>query len=636
MRAAASVGRVGGLAVALGIGAAVTLGCAGTAWADPSDSTDSSSVSSADSTASSSVSSAAPAGHRAPASARSQKPAPALTRTGSPSAVASAVAPVRNSASATRVTSRLDAARPIARRGAARATAAATNVDPIRARFFNATPTLSWAADPIQGANGVVTGMLDATDAEGDPLSFTVTAAPSNGTVAVGADGSYTYTADESLAYAGTTDSFTVTASDAGAGFHLHGVAGLLNLLTFGFFGLGGHTATATVPVTVAAWQQTNSAPTATVTVGAADPTTGEVLGRVVGSDPDGDTLTYSAPETTTKGSVTIDAGTGEFAYFPDASARGPDEGTDTFTATVADSYGGSTPVAVSVPVAALVTDSAMVTYVFNYVEGAEYWTADAIDALQYAADRLASYIVVSRPVTLTFDVVGYDEPDGGTLASTGSDIIGVGSGYFNTVVQNKLIEGVDSNGFEADGVMDVNFGNAWSFSDTVGSDEYDFVSTMMHEILHAYGFLSYIDDVGYNDGRRWPVFDSAISDQNGASVINDRYRFINAFNPNLTGGNGGLYFSGTNAVAAYGGLVPIYTPDPWESGSSGSHVDDYTFSGSDAMLMNAYSDSGLGVRVLSPVEQAILKDLGYTVSTPSWAAIMFVGLVFLRRRRVQ
>jgi hypothetical protein len=51
---------------------------------------------------------------------------------------------------------------------------------------------------------------------------------------------------------------------------------------------------------------------------------------------------------------------------------------------------------------------------------------------------------------------------------------------------------------------------------------------------------------------------------------------------------------------------------------------------------MNAYSDSGLGVRVLSPVEQAILKDLGYTVSTPSWAAIMFIGLVFLRRRRVQ
>jgi len=478
--------------------------------------------------------------------------------------------------------------------------------------------------------------MLDAADAEGDPLSFTVTAAPSNGTVAVGADGSYTYTADQSLASVGTTDRFTVSASDAGAEFHLHGVAGLLNLLTFGFFGLGGHTATVTVPVTVAVWQPTNSAPTATVTVGAADPTTGEVLGQVVGSDPDGDTLTYSAPETTAKGSVTIDAGTGEFIYTPDASARGPEESTDTFTATVADSYGGSTPVAVTVPVAALVTDTAMVSYVFNYVDGAQYWTADAINALQFAADRLASYIVVSRPVTLTFDINGYDAPDDGTLASTGSDLIGVGSGYFYTVVQNKLIEGVDSNGSEADGVIDVNFGNAWSYGDTVGSDENDFVSTMMHEIMHAYGFLSYIDDVGYNDGRRWPVFDSAVTDQNGTSVINDRYRFINAFNPNVTGGNGGLYFSGTNAVAAYGGLVPIYTPDPWESGSSGSHLDDDTFTGSDTMLMNAYSDFGLGVRVLSPVEQAILKDLGYTVSTPSWAAIMFIGLVFLRRRRVQ
>jgi VCBS repeat-containing protein len=618
MRASAAVGRLGGLAIALGIGAGITVGCAGAAWADSADPAP--------------VSSAAPTGHRAPASARSHKPAPTLTRTGSQPAVGSAVVPVRNSAAATRVTARMDPAPVRARRAAARATAAATNVNPIAARFSNATPTLSWAADPEQGANGVITGMLNATDAEGDPLSFTVTAAPSNGSVAIGADGSYTYTPSETLAYEGTTDSFTVAASDAGAGFHLHGLGGLLNLLTFGLLGSGGHTATVTVPVTVSAWRRDNTAPAATVTVGAPDPTTGVVLGRVVATDADNDTLTYSTPESTALGRVTIDAGSGEFAYTPDAF--GVTASTDTFTVTVTDGHGGSTPVAVSVPIAVSVAGTSLVSYVFTYSSGAEYWSAEAIDALQFAADRIASYIVVTQPVTLTFDVAGFDEPDSGTLASAGSDLSGSGSGYFYTAVQNKLIEGVDSNGLEADGVIDVNFGQRWAYSGDVGSDEYDFVSTMMHEIMHAYGFLSYIDEVGYNDGRQWTVFDSAVSDQNGTSVINDRYRFKAAFNTNLTGGNGGLYFSGTNAVAAYGGLVPIYTPDPWEGGSSGSHLDDYTFWGSDVVLMNAFSDSGPGVRVLSPVEQGILQDLGYTVSTPSWASVMFVGLIFLRRRR--
>ena len=626
MRAAAAVGRVGGLAVAMGIGAAVTIGCAGAAWADSTDS--------------SPASSAGPPGHRAPVSSRSHKLPPAAARTASQPAGGAASVPVTSSAPAIRAASRVDSARPIARRQAARttastarATAAATNVNPFAAFFFNATPSLSWAADPGQGANGVVTGMLDATDAEGDPLRFTVTAAPSNGTVAVGTDGSYTYTPAESFAYDGTTDSFTVAASDAGGGFHLHGLVGLLNLLTLGLFGLSGHTATVTVPVTVAPWRQYNSAPTATVTVGEPDPTTGEVLGRVAGSDPDGDTLTYSAPGTTAKGSVTIDVGTGEFTFTPNSGLAAS---TDTFIVTVTDGYGGSTPVDVTVPVAALVTDTAMVTYVFNYVDGVQYWSADAINALQYAADRLASYVVVSQPVTLTFDVTAVDEPDSGTLAATGSDLSGSGSGYVYTVVQEKLIQGLDSNGSLADGAIDVNFGIPWAYGDTVGSDDYDFVSTMMHELMHAYGFLSYLDDVGYNDGRQWPVFDSFVTDQNGTLVINGSYRFKTAFNTNLTGGNGGLYFSGANAVNAYGGPVPIYTPDPWESGSSGSHLDDYTFVGLDAQLMNALSDTGLGVRVLSPVEQAILEDLGYTVSTPSWASLMFVGLIFLRRRRVQ
>ena len=492
MRASAAVGRVGGLAVALGIGAAVTVGCAGAAWADSTDP---------------SSSATAPAVHRATVSSHSRRPAAAPERMASQSVSTATPAPAAARRQAARVAG-----------ATAKTTAAANNANSFASTFFNQTPTLSLAGNPVQGANGVVTGMLNGTDAEGDPLTYSVTAAPSNGTVAVGTNGSYTYTPSESVAYAGTIDSFAVTAS------------------------------------------------------------------------------------------------------------------TDTFTVTVTDGYGGSTPVAVSVPIRAATASNARVTYVFSYTTGAQYWTADAKSALQSAADKIASYIVVSQPVTLTFEVTASNAPNSSNLASAGSDLGGVGSGYSYTVVQGKLLGGQDANGSQYDGSIDANFGQPWAFGNTVGSSQYDFVSTMMHEMLHAYGFLSYLDQAGYNTGRQWPVFDNAVSDQNGTLVINGSYRFNTAFNPNLTGGNGGLYFSGAHAVAAYGGLVPLYTPNPWEAGSSLSHLDDNTFTGANAQLMNAYADSGPGIRVLSPVEKGILQDLGYTLSP---ASIVVVGF-FIRRRKVK
>ena len=80
---------------------------------------------------------------------------------------------------------------------------------------------------------------------------------------------------------------------------------------------------------------------------------------------------------------------------------------------------------------------------------------------------------------------------------------------------------------------------------------------------------------------------------------------------------------------------IPLYTPNPWESGSSMSHLDDDTFTGSMEKLMNATSDTGLGVRTMSPIEIAIMKDLGYhMVSQSTGAAVLFLGMMIARRRR--
>ena len=68
---------------------------------------------------------------------------------------------------------------------------------------------------------GTVTGSINASDPEADPLSYTVVEGPEAGSVSVGADGSFTYVADEELAATGGTDSFVVEVRDTG--FHLFG-----------------------------------------------------------------------------------------------------------------------------------------------------------------------------------------------------------------------------------------------------------------------------------------------------------------------------------------------------------------------------------------------------------------------------
>jgi hypothetical protein len=68
---------------------------------------------------------------------------------------------------------------------------------------------------------------------------------------------------------------------------------------------------------------------------------------------------------------------------------------------------------------------------------------------------------------------------------------------------------------------------------------------------------------------------------------------------------------------------VPLYTPDPWEQGSSGGHLDDTTFTGNQEKLMNANAGKGLGVRVISGTELGILADLGYTVVPVSGATVV-------------
>ncbi|MCU1697251.1 MAG: hypothetical protein JWR34_3314 [Mycobacterium sp.] len=359
------------------------------------------------------------------------------------------------------------------------------------------------------------------------------------------------------------------------------------------------------------------------------------ITGHVDAVDPEGDQIVYRLVQGPASGSVQLNSD-GSFVYTPGVGFNG----VDTFVVMAQDlglhvnllnPFRGA-----GASAGALVNEGA-IKFSFNYTTGSDLWTDDRRAALEQAAAGYNAYLLVTQAVTLTYDVSATNTPGDGILASAGSGLISSAPGFWRTVVQNKLISGIDSNGAAADGAIDWNFGYPWALGDSVGNTEYDLTTVALHELMHSFGFLSLVGSAGSNTGRGWSVFDSFISTINGTRAIRPDYTWNTAFDANLTGGNGGLYFGGVDAVTAYGALVPLYTPSPWEDGSAISHLDDATFTGTDRNIMNAQLATGPGVRIPNAIELGILAGIGYTVITvpvPGGSAVAIVGFIFLRRAR--
>lgn len=362
----------------------------------------------------------------------------------------------------------------------------------------------------------------------------------------------------------------------------------------------------------------------------------GPITGSIGAVDPEGDPLVYAVTGDPRFGTVTISQD-GNYTYIPGADFGG----SDSFVVAVTDTgrhinllnprRPKSTDASVSV---AQGEQAPLLRFQFVYGSGSQFWSPEARAALESAAANLATYFAVSSPVTVTYAVTGEFAPLSGTLASAGSEFIDPGAGFMQTVVQKKIQTGIDGNGAAADGEITWNFGPPWGYGN-VANTQYDFQSTAMHELVHTLGFLSYADRAGNNTGQTWTIYDRYLVNSAGTAVIGSNYKWNTAYNTNLTGGNGGLYFGGPRAVAVYGGLVPLYTPFPYASGSSLSHLDDGSFTGTNEKLMTAVSGQGTGVQALSPLELGILADIGYQLNPASGtSALMFVGFIVSRRPR--
>ena len=147
--------------------------------------------------------------------------------------------------------------------------------------------------------NTAANGTLTASDVENDPLTYSIVAQPTNGTVVItdASTGAYTYTPDANFS---GSDPFTFKANDGST--------------------VDSNTATITVNVI-----NPNDAPVASD----ASETTDEDLAyssTLVANDADGDALTYAVVAQPANGTVVIDnASTGAYTYTPDANYNGSD-----------------------------------------------------------------------------------------------------------------------------------------------------------------------------------------------------------------------------------------------------------------------------------------------------------------------
>ena len=157
----------------------------------------------------------------------------------------------------------------------------------------------------VTSAQGV---LANDTDADSDPLTAQLISGPSNGTVTLNADGSFTYTHDNS---SNGSDSFTYVANDSIADSNI-----------------------ATVNLSI----DLNTPPIAALFCDNTDQAISFVgdLNSVV-SDSDGDTLSFTQLTSPANGTVDSFDVTGTFTYTPDSNFRG----IDSFTYEVDDLRGG-------------------------------------------------------------------------------------------------------------------------------------------------------------------------------------------------------------------------------------------------------------------------------------------------------
>lgn len=266
---------------------------------------------------------------------------------------------------------------------------------------------------------------------------------------------------------------------------------------------------------------------------------------------------------------------------------------------------------------------------------GEQEWPAEAITAFEFALGIWSEHINSDVPIKIN---ANWMLLEGNTLGSARPSqivqITGVGEpntwyslAHLSAVSGQVIRERLDDIDYDIDMNVQCNFDDWYFGTDAnVPQNKSDFVTVILHEIGHGLGFLGSMDGDPETETGEWGVGDNSnplIYDH--FTVDGDHNSLINtAVYPNpstqlyatLTGQNGGVYFDGADANESLEGHAAnrarLYSPDPFNEGSSYSHFDQATFRQTINALMLPFIDRTFAVHTPGPLFCGVMGDMGW------------------------
>jgi len=241
---------------------------------------------------------------------------------------------------------------------------------------------------------------------------------------------------------------------------------------------------------------------------------------------------------------------------------------------------------------------------------------------------------VLDEPSTVDLNIASSQVDASGFLASAGPLLFTGPNGFANGFVFDHATTGIDPYGSVPDGEVTFDFGYNWNSDlDTPTGSEFDMFTVSLHEVTHAMGFTSFLNENGTGlngtNPDRFSAFDRFLERGDGTGLFDLGGLFLGD-SSDLTSND--VFFRGPAATAANGGNpVQIYAPESYAEGSSLAHVMATT-------TMNFAIAPGVTRRSYSAQEIGILQDTGYTTAIPELSpafplfALFFLGGVLHRK----
>jgi PKD repeat protein len=204
-----------------------------------------------------------------------------------------------------------------------------------------------------------------------------------------------------------------------------------------------------------------------------------------------------------------------------------------------------------------------------------------------------------------------------GTLALGGTFFQGV-DGYTSGIgFQRVFGDGAKPSATRPEIFLQVNFTAANPFhagSGAPSNTQFDLQSVLLHEILHALGFISLAEPDGSSpfSTQTYTVFDRFIRRNTGNRLLFPLDGGVPIFDgtaADLISDN--LGFTGPLAGAQFGSVPPLFAPTTFQNGSSISHWDTGNIPGG-AVMEHAFAPGEI-IRQFPAFEAISLRDIGWT-----------------------